>query len=74
VLSAEGFDIASPESVGFCSGSNPIPAVPAPSLLYDTANGSLSWDADGTGAAAPVLLATLSLSPKLTLADFGLAA
>jgi hypothetical protein len=39
-------------------------------FLYDSANGQLSWDADGTGAGAALLIATLSGAPAITAADF----
>jgi VCBS repeat-containing protein len=38
-------------------------------FLYAQSSGRLSWDADGTGAGAAVLLATLAGGPTLTLAD-----
>jgi len=39
-------------------------------IIYDTANGNLYYDADGTSAAAAVLFATLTGSPVITHADF----
>jgi len=39
-------------------------------LIYNAGNGKLFFDADGTGAQAQVLIATLSGSPALSAADF----
>ncbi|WP_305038528.1 Ig-like domain-containing protein [Halomonas alkalisoli] len=39
-------------------------------FLYDTSNGQLSWDQDGTGTEAPILLAELVGVPTLTNSDF----
>ena len=38
-------------------------------FLYNTGNGQLLWDADGTGGGAAVLLATLSGAPAITASD-----
>ena len=43
-------------------------------LLYDTADGSLYYDADGSGAGAAVKFAMLTNTPELTAADFTLIA
>ena len=43
-------------------------------LLYDTADGSLYYDVDGSGSAAAVKFATLTGAPELTAADFTLIA
>lgn len=43
-------------------------------LLYDTADGSLYYDADGAGAAAAVKFAVLTGAPELSAADFSLVA
>lgn len=39
-------------------------------ILYNPGTGQLSFDADGTGAAAAVVFATLTGTPTLTAADF----
>ncbi len=39
-------------------------------ILYDAATGSLFYDADGTGAAAPLLFATVDAGTPLSHADF----
>jgi Ca2+-binding RTX toxin-like protein len=40
-------------------------------ILYDTTTGNLAYDADGTGAQAAVLFATLSGHPTMVAADIG---
>jgi len=39
-------------------------------IIYNAANGQLLYDADGSGAGAAVLLATLQGNPALTVSDF----
>ena len=39
-------------------------------IIYDSATGNLYYDADGSGAGAQVLFATLSGHPPLTAGDF----
>ena len=39
-------------------------------IAYNTTNGSLYYDADGSGAGAAVLLATFTGAPELTVAHF----
>ena len=39
-------------------------------IIYNTTNGALYYDADGTGAAAAIQLANLSGAPTLTFSDF----
>ncbi|ODN69029.1 hypothetical protein [Methylobrevis pamukkalensis] len=39
-------------------------------IIYDTTNGFLRYDADGTGAGAAIHFATLSGAPALSAADF----
>ncbi|HEX2553314.1 MAG TPA: calcium-binding protein [Microvirga sp.] len=40
-------------------------------LVYDSATHTLSWDADGSGAGAPVVLAVFENGAALSRADFG---
>jgi Ca2+-binding RTX toxin-like protein len=42
-------------------------------FLYNTANGQLSWDADGVGVGAAVLLATLLGAPAISADDLSVA-
>jgi serralysin len=39
-------------------------------ILYDNGTGNLYYDADGTGAAAAKLFATLSSVPTIAASDF----
>ncbi|WP_141703894.1 hypothetical protein [Methylobrevis pamukkalensis] len=39
-------------------------------ILYNAANGRLSYDADGTGATAAIHFATLSGAPDISAGDF----
>jgi Ca2+-binding RTX toxin-like protein len=41
-------------------------------ILYNTTSGDLAYDSDGTGAAAPVVFATLTGAPAVTAASFTL--
>ena len=41
-------------------------------LIYDTANGNLYYDADGSGVGARVAFAALTGAPSLTAADFAI--
>ena len=46
-------------------------ATPSQHILYDSDSGKLFYDADGSGhASSPVLFATLTTHPALTVADF----
>jgi Ca2+-binding RTX toxin-like protein len=57
-------------SVSLVSGSDPTATASTGQFLFDTDNGQLLWDADGTGGGAAVLIATLSNVPPLTTSDF----
>ena len=48
----------------------PAPLDPATRIFYNANNGNLWYDADGSGAGAPILIATLSPQLALTAADF----
>jgi Ca2+-binding RTX toxin-like protein len=39
-------------------------------FVYETDTGILTYDADGSGGGAAVVIATLSSAPAITLADF----
>ena len=52
------------------SGSNPVPVSASSFILYNSASGMLSYDADGTGGLASTAFATLAGAPNLTLTDF----
>jgi Ca2+-binding RTX toxin-like protein len=54
--------------VSFINGPDVTSAVPT--LLYTQANGTLIYDADGTGTQAPVVLAILNATPALNTVDF----
>ena len=56
--------------VSLVSGSDPTASDASGQFLYDTDDGRLFWDADGTGGDAAVLLATFSNLPTLTVTDF----
>ncbi|HEX2827759.1 MAG TPA: FG-GAP-like repeat-containing protein [Burkholderiales bacterium] len=53
----------------FVSGPGAVAQDTDDFVLYDTTTGRLSYDADGNGAGAAVLVATLLGSPLLTAAD-----
>lgn len=56
--------------VTLVSGSSPVAGAANGQLLYDTDDGRLFYDPDGTGAAAPILVATLTGAPTVSQADF----
>lgn len=56
-LSADSFALGNADAAG-------------PQFVYDAAAGALSWDRDGTGDAAAMLLATLSNRPTIAASDF----
>ena len=71
-VSAGGFGggLTAGGSVTLVSGSTPTASGTGGQFLYDTDDGTLYWDADGTGGGAAVLVATLSSAPTLTASDF----
>jgi Ca2+-binding RTX toxin-like protein len=71
-ISASGFGggLSEGGSVSFVSGTDPTASGTTGQFLYDTDDGRLLWDADGTGSGAAVLVATLTNLPPLTGSDF----
>ncbi len=71
-ISQDGFagGLTAGAPVPFIAGSNPTPTGAGGVFLYNTVSGQLFWDADGTGAGGPVLIATLVGAPGLSAADF----
>jgi Ca2+-binding RTX toxin-like protein len=66
-----GFGVASMAEVSFVSGPSPTAVGTMPTLLYNSDNGTLCWDADGTGrGVAAIKIAVLSGHPTLTASDF----
>ena len=57
-------------SVSLVSGSDPAASQASGQFLYDTDDGRLLWDVDGTGSEDPVLIATLASVPSLEASDF----
>lgn len=61
----------SPSTTGvFVSDANPIPIFTSANFLYNTGTGDLSFDRDGTGSDAAVVIATLNGLPFLGLDQF----
>ena len=54
----------------FVSGAGAVALDGDDFLIYNTTNGNLSYDADGNGAGAQVVFASLTGIPALTSADF----
>ena len=68
---AFGGGLAAGAPVHLATGSTPTAGTAGTGwLLYDTDDGRLSWDADGTDAGASVQIATLYGAPALSAADF----
>jgi Ca2+-binding RTX toxin-like protein len=57
-------------SVTLVSGSNPATSGTGGQFLFDTDDGSLLWDVDGTGGEAAVLIATFATVVPLAASDF----
>jgi serralysin len=71
-LLSDGFDGLEPGELPaerLVAGVAPVATGAFGTLLYDSATGALSWDGDGTGTAAPQLLATLAGAPELRPVD-----
>jgi Ca2+-binding RTX toxin-like protein len=73
VFERAGFDptlsLGSLSSARFVSGAGAQATGSSGQFLYDTATGKLSWDADGAGAGAAQLIATLTDTPWLVASD-----
>lgn len=58
----------------FVSGATPVAGTTSPTILYNTSNGVLSFDADGSGAGAAIAFADLTSSsganPVISTTDF----
>jgi Ca2+-binding RTX toxin-like protein len=57
-------------SFSFVSGAAPVAAGPGATFLYNTVGAILSYDADGNGAGAAVVLAEFQTVVALTASDF----
>jgi len=71
-VSASGFGggLVAGGTVSLVSGTDPTASAATGQFLFDTDDGRLFWDADGTGGGAAVLIATLSNVPSLGASDF----
>ena len=71
-VSASGFGggLTAGGTVSLVSGADPTASSATGQFLFDTDDGRLLWDADGTGGGEAVLIATLSNIPSLTTSDF----
>jgi Ca2+-binding RTX toxin-like protein len=71
-ISASGFGggLLEGGTVSIVSGADPTATGTSGQFLYDTDDGNLYWDADGTGSGAPELIATLTGAPPLVPSDF----
>ena len=70
-LDAANFGLATlVAGVNFLVGESAVALSAAPTLIYHSTSGILSFDADGTGAMAATTLAKLVGAPALTVDDF----
>jgi Ca2+-binding RTX toxin-like protein len=71
-ISAGGFGggLVAGGAVSLVSGTNPTASAATGQFLYDSDDGRLLWDADGTGSGMAVLVATLGNLPSLAASDF----
>jgi VCBS repeat-containing protein len=69
---SSGFEggLAAGGTVSLISGSDPTASEESGQFLYDTDDGSLFWDSDGTGSGEAVLVATFANLPSLQASDF----
>jgi Ca2+-binding RTX toxin-like protein len=65
-----GGGLAAGGPVSLVSGSDPAATGESGQFLYDTDDGSLFWDSDGTGSGEAVLVATFTSLPALEASDF----
>ncbi|NKC31946.1 calcium-binding protein [Falsiroseomonas selenitidurans] len=72
-FSSAGFDptlsLGALDASRFVAGNGAVGTGNLGQFVYDTANGQLAWDADGAGAAAEVLICTLTGAPGLAASD-----
>jgi Ca2+-binding RTX toxin-like protein len=70
-VSASGFGggLVAGGAVTLISSANPVATGASGVFLYNTTTGQISWDADGAGAGAAVVLATLQGAPAITAAN-----
>ena len=57
-------------TIAFAQSGAPVATSANSTFLYNSQNGTLSFDADGTGAGAAVVLAQLNAGLTLTAGDF----
>ena len=71
MVRASGFGggLAEGVAVTLRTGAAPSAIGTGGQFLYNTGSGALSWDADGVGAQAAVLIATLAGAPLLSASD-----
>jgi Ca2+-binding RTX toxin-like protein len=71
-VSADGFGggLVPEGSVSLVSGRDPVASATNGQFLFDTDDGRLLWDSDGTGNGSAVLVATLSNLAPLSASDF----
>jgi Ca2+-binding RTX toxin-like protein len=70
-LQFAGFGIGSlTQGVNFFKGALPAATTAGPAILYSTTSGYLFFDADGSGAQGPVVVALLNGVPNLQTTDF----
>ena len=65
-----GGGLVAGDSISLVSGSDPVASGASGQFLYDTDDGSLYWDADGTGSDSAVLIVTFTSVPALEASDF----
>jgi Ca2+-binding RTX toxin-like protein len=68
-ISASEYEVASVWDIDFVSGRRPMAEQKGPTLLYNTENGELWWDADGIGYRDAVKMADLISKADFSLGD-----
>jgi len=69
-IASDNSGLASTTDLHFINGTSANGAAATPAILYEKASGKVSWDPDGSGAAAAVMLGKVAAGLYLGLSDF----
>jgi len=69
-IALDNTGLSSLSGVQFVNGASAKGASAQPAIVYDKASGAVSWDADGSGSVAAVMLGKVAAGLDLSLSDF----